>query len=327
MRKTKIVCTIGPSCNNEETITKMCLAGMNVARLNFSHGTHEDHKKSIDIIKTVREKLGLPIAILLDTKGPEYRIKTFREGKIMLSQGDKFIFTSDDVEGDATRVSVNYKNLPAELDVGDKILLNNGLVMFEVEKIENTEIHCSVIIGGELSDRKSMSFPNKVLKQKYLSDHDKSDLLFGIENGVDFIACSFVSVKQDLLDVKHFLRENGGGDLDVIAKIENRSGVDNIREICEETGILVKVKDHLITVNEYYDDWKFISHYYICEAVGKSERKLTNAEIKTGLVPEWVNIEFIRDLWSRHDEFKREETRGSYLREHTALCEYFEVTK
>ena len=183
MRKTKIVCTIGPACNNEKTLTELCLAGMNVARLNFSHGTHEDHLYNINLIKKVREKLGLPIAILLDTKGPEYRIKTFRDGKIFLNEGDSFTFTAEDVEGDETRVSVNYKRLPDEMKVGDKILLNNGLVVFEVAEVVGSEIRCTVLEGGELSNRKSMSFPNKVLKQVYLSDYDKSDLLFGIENG------------------------------------------------------------------------------------------------------------------------------------------------
>ena len=240
MRKTKIVCTIGPACNNEDTLTKMCLAGMNVARLNFSHGTHEEHLKNIELIKRVREKLGLPIAILLDTKGPEYRIKTFENGKIFLNDGDKFTFTSDDVEGNEERVSVSYKGLPSEMRAGDRILLNNGLVIFEVESTDHANIYCKVLVGGELSNRKSMSFPGKVLKQIYLSDYDKSDLLFGIENDVDFIACSFVSVRQDLIDVKNFLNANGGENIDIIAKIENRSGVDNIEEICKEcSGIMI----------------------------------------------------------------------------------------
>ena len=240
MRKTKIVCTIGPACNNEDTLTKMCLAGMNVARLNFSHGTHEEHLKNIELIKRVREKLGLPIAILLDTKGPEYRIKTFENGKIFINDGDKFTFTSDDVEGNEERVSVSYKGLPSEMRAGDRILLNNGLVIFEVESTDDTNIYCKVLVGGELSNRKSMSFPGKVLKLIYLSDYDKSDLLFGIENDVDFIACSFVSVRQDLIDVKNLLNANGGENIDIIAKIENRSGVDNIEEICKEcSGIMI----------------------------------------------------------------------------------------
>ena len=240
IRKTKIVCTIGPACNDEKTISEMCLAGMNVARLNFSHNTHADHKIRIDMIKKVREKLNLPIAIMLDTKGPEYRIKTFKDGKINLKDGDRFTFTADEIEGDEKKVSVNYKNLPHDLEIGDRILLNNGLLIFEVESITDTDVNCKVIVGGELSDRKSMSFPNKTLKQVYLSEQDKQDILFGIENDIDFLACSFVSCKQDLLDVKEFLKKHNADGIGIIAKIENRSGVDNIEEICEVCdGIMV----------------------------------------------------------------------------------------
>ncbi len=240
IRKTKIVCTIGPACSDEETITKMCLAGMNVARMNFSHNTHADHEERINLVKRVREKLGLPIAILLDTKGPEYRIKTFKDGKIHLNSGDKFTFTAEEIEGDETRVSVNYKDLASDLQKGDRVLLNNGLLVFEVESTTKTDVNCKVIIGGELSDRKSMSFPNKTLKQVYLSEQDKEDILFGIVHDIDFIACSFVSCRQDLIDVKEFLKQHNAEHIDIIAKIENRSGVDNIEEICEECdGIMI----------------------------------------------------------------------------------------
>lgn len=240
MRKTKIICTIGPSSSDEKTFTAMCKAGLNVARLNFSHGTHAEHQQKIDMIKKVRESLGLPIAIMLDTKGPEYRIKTFKNLKITLNDGDKFTFTTRDIEGDESIVSVNYEGLMNDLSVGDRVLVNNGLVIFEVEEINGTDALCRVITGGELSDRKSMSFPNKVLNQIYLSEQDKEDILFGIQNGVDFIAASFVSRKQDLLDVKEFLHENGGDGIELIAKIENRTGIDNIEEICEECeGIMI----------------------------------------------------------------------------------------
>ena len=283
MRKTKIVCTIGPACNNEKTLTEMCLAGMNVARLNFSHGTHEDHQKNIELIKSVREKLNMPIAILLDTKGPEYRIKTFKDGKIYLNNGDKFIFTSDDVEGDEHIVSVNYKGLPAEMNPGDKILLNNGLVSFEVESTDATNIYCKVIIGGELSNRKSMSFPDKVLKQTYLSDYDKRDLLFGIENGVDFIACSFVSVRQDLIDIKEFMHANGGDDIDIIAKIENRSGVDNIKEIAREcSGIMIGRGDMGVEIP--FEELPAIQKHLIttCRMLGK--RVITATEMLESMI-------------------------------------------
>lgn len=240
MRKTKIICTIGPACEDEETLTQLCLAGMNVARLNFSHGTHEEHLKKIQTIKKVREKLNLPVAIMLDTKGPEYRIKTFRDGQVTLREGDVFTFTTDEVEGDQTRVSVNYKGLMDDLSVGDTILLNNGLIIFEVTALTKTEAACVVKIGGVLSNRKSMSFPNKVLRQKYLSDQDKDDILFGVENDVDFVACSFVSTRQDLIDVREYLDSIGGENIDLIAKIENRAGVDNIKDICDEcSGIMV----------------------------------------------------------------------------------------
>lgn len=240
MRKTKIVCTLGPACSDKQTLIEMCKAGMNVARLNFSHNTHADHEKRIALIKEVRKELGLPIAIMLDTKGPEYRIKTFKNGKITLKEGDTFTFTADEVEGDETRVSVNYKGLPHDLEKGDIILLNNGLLSFEVTDKTETDIICRVVIGGELSDRKSMSFPNKTLKQKYLSEQDKQDIKFGIEHDIDFIACSFVSCRQDLLDVKNYLSKLGTSGIDLIAKIENRSGVDNIEEISGECdGIMV----------------------------------------------------------------------------------------
>lgn len=240
MRKTKIVCTIGPASSDEVTFAAMCNAGLNVARLNFSHGTHADHQEKINMIKRVRDKLNLPIAIMLDTKGPEYRICTFKEGKIHLSDGDEFTFTARKVEGDNREVSVNYPGIAKDLTVGDRILVNNGLVIFEVTDTTETDVHCRVLAGGDLSDRKSMSFPGKLLNQPYLSEQDKEDLLFGIRNEVDFVAASFVSRKQDLSDLKAFLAANGGEGIDVIAKIENRAGIENIEEICEECeGIMI----------------------------------------------------------------------------------------
>ena len=245
MRKTKIICTIGPASENEETLKKMCLAGMNVARLNFSHGTHEEQQKKVDLIKKVRTELNLPIAILLDTKGPEYRIRTFKDGKVHVNAGDKFTFTVDEVEGDEKRVSVNYKGLVKDLSVGDKILVNNGLVVFEVEELKGSNANCVCLVGGDLSNRKSMSFPNKVMTGPFLSDADKKDLLFGIQNGVDFVAASFVSNKQNVMDMRAFLDENGGADIEIIAKIENQSGVDNAEEILEACGGLMVARGDL----------------------------------------------------------------------------------
>lgn len=208
MRKTKIICTIGPSSENKETLIRMCKAGMNVARLNFSHGTYPEHQAKIDLIKEVRRELGMPIAIMLDTKGPEYRIRTFAKGKVNVKEGDSFSFTTDEVEGDETKVSVNYKGLVNDLAVGDRILVNNGLVVFEVTALEGSNVVTKVLTGGVLSNRKSMSFPNKVMTGPYLSEQDKQDLLFGIKNEVDFVAASFVSTRKDIEDLKHFLAAN-----------------------------------------------------------------------------------------------------------------------
>ena len=240
MRKTKIICTIGPASQNEEVLTQMALAGMNVARLNFSHGTHEEQKAKIDLIKKVRKNLNLPIAILLDTKGPEYRIKTFAQGKVTVKAGDLFTFTTDEVEGDENKVSVNYKNLHNEMAPGGEITVCNGMVKFEVLEVKGTDIICKCVVGGEMSNRKSMSFPNKVMTGPYLSEQDKADILFGIEHGVDFIAASFVSTKQDVLDIRNLLDNNGGEDIEIVAKIENQSGVDNVEQICEVcSGIMI----------------------------------------------------------------------------------------
>ena len=283
MRKTKIVCTLGPACSDEATITAMCKAGMIVARLNFSHNAYQDHKKRIDLVKKVREKLGIPIAIMLDTKGPEYRIKTFKNGKIILKEGDSFTFTADEIEGDEKKVSINYKGLANDLEKGDRILLNNGLLSFEVVSTTNTDVNCKVIFGGELSDRKSMSFPNKTLKQKYLSEQDKEDIAFGIKEGIDFIACSFVSCKQDLLDVKNYLTEIGAGETELIAKIENRSGVDNIEEISEEcAGIMVARGDMGVEIP--FEELPAIQKQIItkCRMLGK--RVITATEMLESMI-------------------------------------------
>ena len=283
MRKTKIICTIGPASESPEVFRRMCLEGLNVARLNFSHGTHEEHQKKIDMIKAVREELNLPIAIMLDTKGPEYRIRTFQDGKITLRDGDPFTFTTRDVEGNDSIVSVSYAGMADDLEPGDRVLVNNGLVIFEVERIDGTEIRCRVLTGGVLSDRKSMSFPGKVLRQTFLSEQDKADLLFGIQNGVDFVAASFVSCKQDLLDMKAFLDANGGGDIGVIAKIENQSGVDNIEEICTACeGIMVARGD--LGVEVPFTELPAIQKHLItkCRMLGK--RVITATEMLESMI-------------------------------------------
>ncbi|MCD8195445.1 MAG: pyruvate kinase [Coprobacillus sp.] len=241
MRRTKIICTVGPACESQEMIENLMKAGMNVARLNFSHGTHADHKVRIDKIKAAREKLGLPIAIMLDTKGPEYRLRNFKNGPVTVKEGDTFTFTTDQtVLGDETQVAVNYLDMPHDVSIGDIVTANDGLVVFKVTGIDETHVTTKVVTGGELSNQKSMSFKNKKANPVYLSDEDKDDLLFGIEQDLDFIAASFVSCKQDVVDLRNFLDANGGENIDIIAKIENRDGVNNIDEICEVAdGIMV----------------------------------------------------------------------------------------
>ena len=278
MRKTKIVCTIGPACDSEETLRAMMLAGMNVARLNFSHGTHAEHQVRIDRIKKLRAELDLPIAIMLDTKGPEYRIGTFENGKIELHSGDTFTFTTEAVTGNAERVSVSYAGLAQDLEPGDTVLVNDGLIALTVTATTGTDVVCRVTAGGVLSDRKSMSFPNKVLKQTFLSEQDKRDLLFGIENDVDFVAASFVSRRQDLVDLNGFLRANGGGDISVIAKIENQPGIDNIEDIFTEcTGIMIARGDMGVEVP--YEELPSIQKELIgkCRLLGK--RVITATEM------------------------------------------------
>ena len=283
MRKTKIVCTIGPACEDEQTLEKMCLAGMNVARLNFSHGTHEEHQARIDRIRRVREKLNLPVAILLDTKGPEYRIKTFEKGKVTLREGDEFTLTEQDVVGDEHRVAVNFTGLTKDLKVGDRVLLSNGLLALEVKRLEGVDAVCTVLVGGELSNRKSMNFPGRLLSQAFLSERDKDDLAFGVKNGVDFIACSFVSRRQDLLDIKEYLRTLGGEDIELIAKIENQSGIDNIEDICREcSGIMIGRGDMGVEVP--FEELPAIQKQLItqCRMLGK--RVITATEMLESMI-------------------------------------------
>ncbi len=240
MKKTKIVCTLGPSSCTKEVISAMYDAGMNVCRLNFSHGTHEEHAAKIKIIKELREERGIPLPILLDTKGPEFRTGRYENGKITLKSGDEFTFTTEQIIGNEKKVSVNYPYLCEVLKKGDTILLNNGLMSFTVTEVTDKDVKTVVIDGGETRDHKSMFFPNKELKLDFLSEQDKSDILFGIEQGIDFIALSFVSEEKNITEVRNFLKANHGEGIDIIAKIENTSGVKNLESIVKASdGIMV----------------------------------------------------------------------------------------
>ncbi len=283
MRKTKIICTIGPASESEEVLTKMCRSGMNVARLNFSHGSHEEHLEKIRIIKKVREDLGYPLPIMLDTKGPEYRIRDFKNHRETLQDGQTFTFTSRDVQGDDSVVSVSYAGLASELRKGDRILVNNGLLIFEVRDLTETDVVCEVIAGGEISDRKSMNFPGHVFEGDFLSEDDKADLLFGIENDIDFVAASFVSNRENVRELRKFLDDNGGEDIEIIAKIENRAGVDNIDAICEiADGIMVARGD--LGVEIPFIEVPAIQKYLIkkCRLLGK--RVITATEMLESMI-------------------------------------------
>ena len=283
MKKTKIICTLGPSSSDKNTIAKMANAGMNVARLNFSHGTHEDHAKKIQTIKEVRKELNIPLPILLDTKGPEFRIKSFANDKISLRAGDEFTFTTENIEGDETRVYVSYLGICEDLSAGDKILLNNGLIVFRVKKVQAPNVICEVEIGGVLSSRKSMFFPEKEMHLEFLSEQDKKDLLFGIENDVDFIALSFVSKAQDVLDARNFLKEHGGQHIDIIAKIENRSGVKNLLEIMSVSdGIMVARGD--LGVEIPYEELPDIQKYIISQCRIHGKRVITATEMLESMI-------------------------------------------
>ena len=239
-RKTKIVCTMGPASLHEDVLEDMLRSGMNIARFNFSHGTHEYHREGIELFRKVRDRLKMPAAVLLDTKGPEIRIGSFKNGAITLENGQAFTLTADEVEGDSARVSVTYKKLPAELKKGSKILLDDGRIELVVDAINGNDINCRVIIGGELSGKKGINLPHMHINMPYISEQDEKDLRFGIDMDVDFVAASFVRSKNDVIELRKLLNYYGGHSIKIIAKIENSEGVENFDEILANSdGIMV----------------------------------------------------------------------------------------
>jgi len=240
MRKTKIVCTIGPASKDRDTLKEMLLSGMNVARLNFSHGTHEEHRKTIETFRSVRDELDMAAAVLLDTKGPEIRIRNFERGSEELDDGQKFTITTEDIMGTKDIVSVNYKDFPKEVNAGNMVLINDGKIVIKVDETTDTEVRGTVVHGGKISNHKGINLPNVNLNMDYLSEQDRKDILFGIETNVDYIAASFVRTAHDVELVRELLDKNGGQDIKVIAKIESTQGVDNFEEILQiADGIMV----------------------------------------------------------------------------------------
>lgn len=240
MRKTKIVCTLGPAVDDYKILTKLFSAGMNVARFNFSHGDYEQQSKRIEMFKAVREELNLPVPMMLDTKGPEIRIGTFENDGVILSDGSIFTLTQEPCVGTFSKVFVNYPTLYDEVTVGTKILINDGIIELKVKEISNKDVICEVIHGGKLTNRKSVNIPGLSLNLPVLTEKDKSDIIFGIENGFDIIAASFVRKPEDILAIKEVLEEHHAPYIKIIAKIENQEGVDNFDRILEVAdGIMV----------------------------------------------------------------------------------------
>lgn len=240
MRKTKIICTLGPATDRGDVLEQLIKEGMNVARFNFSHGDHEEQRGRIEKLRSLREKCGQPVAALLDTKGPEIRLRDFEDKKVMLEKGQTFILTGEEVLGNKERASITYENLWQDVTVGTKILIDDGLIGMQVDKIENKEIYCTVLNDGAVSNHKGINVPGIHLAMEYLSEKDRQDILFGIREDMDFVAASFVRSADDVLEIRRLLDENGGWNINIIAKIENGEGVENIDSIIEVSdGIMI----------------------------------------------------------------------------------------
>ena len=240
MRKTKIVCTLGPATNDVEIMKQLIQNGMDAARINFSHGTYETHAETIAKLKQAREELNAPIPLILDTKGPEIRVKTFKEDKVRLEEDATFTLTTREVEGDVNIVSVTYADLPKDVHRGSRILIDDGLIELKVEDITETDVVCKVVNGGVVKSRKGVNLPGVEVNLPSLMEKDIEDLKFGVENGFDIVAASFIRSAEDVLKIRRVLEENGGGQMHIISKIENQQGVDNIDSIMEVAdGIMI----------------------------------------------------------------------------------------
>ena len=240
MRKTKIVCTLGPATDDPEKLKELMRAGMNVARINFSHGNYQDQEERINVFKWIRGELGLPIPLLLDTQGPEIRIGKFENDEIYLNNGQTFTLINDDVLGNEEKVSITYKELYKDVEIGRTILINDGTIELKVKEIKDKDIVCEVIQGGHLTNRKSINVPDLVLNLPSITQKDIADIKYGISVGFDYIAASFVRKPEDVIAIKQVLNENGGSHIKVIAKIENREGINNFDKILEVSdGIMV----------------------------------------------------------------------------------------
>lgn len=283
MRKTKIVCTLGPATDSEDTLRKMILNGMNVARLNFSHGDYETHLKRINMVKKLREEMNLPIALLLDTKGPELRIGDFENDGVELVEGQEFILTTEEIQGNQNWVSINYKKLVDDVKSGTRILLDDGLIELRAETVTCKDIRCKVINGGTLTSRKSINVPGIRLSMDFLSKKDEQDIIFGIEQDFDYIAASFTRCAADVLDIKRVLNTHGGKDIHIIAKIENSEGVANIDEILLlSDGIMVARGD--MGVEIAFEELPRIQKMLIKKAYSAGKKVITATQMLESMI-------------------------------------------
>lgn len=278
MRKTKIICTLGPATDEGDTLKEMILAGMNVARLNFSHADHEEHLKRMNQVKALRTELGMSVGIMLDTKGPEIRIKTFANGKIELETEQLFTLTTREVEGTNEIVSITYEGLPKDVEMGTRILIDDGLIELIVEEVRDTDIICRVKNSGPLSNRKSINVPGIKLNMPYLSDKDRADIVFGCEQGVDFIAASFARTADDMKQIKAILKEKKAKNIQLMAKIENMEGVINIDKILREVdGVMVARGDMGVEID--FDELPRIQKMLIKKCIANGKRVITATQM------------------------------------------------
>ena len=282
MRKTKIICTIGPASESEDKLREIMLAGMNVARFNFSHGSHEEHKRKYDRIKKLRDELNLPVAVMLDTKGPEIRLKDFENGKVELVAGQKFTLTSRDIMGTQDEVSITYKELTNDCKKGMTILIDDGLIELSVEEVTETDIICTVVNGGQISNKKGVNVPGAELTMPYLSEQDRGDIEFGCEQGFDFVAASFVRTKQDVEDIRAILKQKNS-QMKIIAKIESTQGIKNLEEILDTAdGIMVARGDMGVEVP--FEDVPVVQKKMIKLAEAKGKYVITATQMLDSMI-------------------------------------------
>ena len=287
MRKTKIICTLGPASSDEKTIEAMLKNGMNVARLNFSHGSHENHKKTIEMFRKVRDKLGLSAAVMLDTKGPEIRTGDVENGEIEIVTGKNITLTTEKVLGTVDKISITYEDLPRQLKKGNKVLLDDGKMVLSVIECSETEIQCFIENGGILRNKKGVNVPYIHLDMPYISKRDEEDIKFGIENDVDFIAASFVRCKEDVLELRNFVNYYGGHNIKIIAKIENNEGVEKFDEILKYSdGIMVARGDMGVEID--YERLPGIQKKFIKKCYSEGKIVITATQMLESMIKNYT---------------------------------------